>query len=286
MKKTLSLFTLVLLSIFYTQAQDLENALLWKISGNGLQEASYVFGTIHMTCDASLNDDVKNALDKTSLLVLELDMDDPSMNATMMSNMAMKDNQNIKDLLSDEEYATLDAFTQSNFGAPLAAFATFKPFFISAMTYTKFLDCPIQSYEGALMAIAQEQKEEILGLETVEEQLNIFDEIPYTDQIKDLMVSVEDNLTEDKAKFQKLMEYYKNADLSAIQEMTETDETLTMQKHKDLMLNNRNKKWISKMEVFSKEQPTFFGVGAAHLIGEKGVIQLLRDQGYTVTAVK
>ncbi len=286
MKKTLSLFTLVLLSIFNTQAQDLENALLWKISGNGLQEASYVFGTIHMTCDASLNDDVKNALDKTSLLVLELDMDDPSMNATMMSNMAMKDNQNIKDLLSDEEYATLDAFTQSNFGAPLAAFATFKPFFISAMTYTKFLDCPIQSYEGALMAIAQEQKEEILGLETVEEQLNIFDEIPYTDQIKDLMVSVEDNLTEDKAKFQKLMEYYKNADLSAIQEMTETDETLTMQKHKDLMLNNRNKKWISKMEVFSKEQPTFFGVGAAHLIGEKGVIQLLRDQGYTVTAVK
>lgn len=284
--KTLSLFTLVLLSIFYTQAQDLENALLWKISGNGLQEASYVFGTIHMTCDASLNDDVKNALDKTSLLVLELDMDDPSMNATMMSNMAMKDNQNIKDLLSDEEYATLDAFTQSNFGAPLAAFATFKPFFISAMTYTKFLDCPIQSYEGALMAIAQEQKEEILGLETVKEQLNIFDEIPYTDQIKDLMVSVEDNLTEDKAKFQKLMEYYKNADLSAIQEMTETDETLTMQKHKDLMLNNRNKKWISKMEVFSKEQPTFFGVGAAHLIGEKGVIQLLRDQGYTVTAVK
>ena len=284
--KTLSLFTLVLLSIFYTQAQDLENALLWKISGNGLQEASYVFGTIHMTCDASLNDDVKNALDKTSLLVLELDMDDPSMNATMMSNMAMKDNQNIKDLLSDEEYATLDAFTQSNFGAPLATFATFKPFFISAMTYTKFLDCPIQSYEGALMAIAQEQKEEILGLETVEEQLNIFDEIPYTDQIKDLMVSVEDNLTEDKAKFQKLMEYYKNGDLSAIQEMTETDETLTMQKHKDLMLNNRNKKWISKMEVFSKEQPTFFGVGAAHLIGEKGVIQLLRDQGYTVTAVK
>lgn len=286
MKKALSFLVLSLLSISFTSAQDLENSLLWKVSGNGLEQASYVYGTIHATCDASLTDDIKSALDDTSLLVLELDMDDPSINAAMMSNMGMKDNQNIKDLLSEEEYTSLDKFIQKQFGAPLTTFATFKPFFLTAMLVTKYLDCPIQSFESELMKIAKEQEEEILGLETVEEQMSVFDEIPYEDQVKDLLVSIEDDLAKDKVNFNKMMAYYENSDLAGIQEMTESDETLTMTKHKDLLLTNRNKNWISKMEEFSKKQPTFFGVGAAHLIGEEGVIQLLRNQGYTVAAIK
>lgn len=286
MKKALSLLVLMLLSISFMQAQDLENALLWEVSGKSLETHSYVFGTIHVTCDATLDDNVKSALDKTSLLVLELDMDDPTMQSRMMSQVAMKDNQNIKDLLSEEEYASLDGFLQEQFGAPLNAFATFKPFFLSAMLITKYLDCPVQSFEGALMQVAQEQKEEILGLETVEEQMKLFDEIPYEDQVKDLMASIEDDLKKDKIKFQEMMKHYNNGNLSGIQEMTDSDESIIMEKHKDIMLTNRNKNWISKIEAFSKEQPTFFGVGAAHLIGEDGVIQMLRKEGYTVTAVK
>ncbi len=286
MKKALSLLVLMLLSISFMQAQDLENALLWEVSGKSLETPSYVFGTIHVTCDATLDDNVKSALDKTSLLVLELDMDDPTMQSRMMSQVAMKDNQNIKDLLSEEEYASLDGFLQEQFGAPLNAFATFKPFFLSAMLITKYLDCPVQSFEGALMQVAQEQKEEILGLETVEEQMKLFDEIPYEDQVKDLMASIEDDLKKDKIKFQEMMKHYNNGNLSGIQEMTDSDESIIMEKHKDIMLTNRNKNWISKIEAFSKEQPTFFGVGAAHLIGEDGVIQMLRKEGYTVTAVK
>ncbi|KAG1648261.1 UvrABC system protein A [Nymphon striatum] len=166
MKKALFTFTLAVLATFSSQAQKMENSLLWEISGNDLEAPSYVYGTIHMTCDASLSDVVKTALDNTSLLVLELDMDDPNMNTTMMSNMAMKENTNIKDLLTDEEYVSLNEFVQAQFGAPLTAFETFKPFFLSAMLYTKFLDCPIQSFEGELVKVAHEQEEEVLGLET------------------------------------------------------------------------------------------------------------------------
>ncbi len=286
MKKALFTFTLAVLATFSSQAQKMENSLLWEISGNDLEAPSYVYGTIHMTCDASLSDVVKTALENTSLLVLELDMDDPNMNTTMMSNMAMKENTNIKDLLTDEEYASLNEFVQAQFGAPLSAFETFKPFFLSAMLYTKFLDCPIQSFEGELVKVAHEQEEEVLGLETVEEQLKIFDDIPYEDQIKDLLVSISDNLVSDKEKFQTMLELYNNQDLEGIKNIMDTDETLMMTKHIDLMLVNRNKNWISKIESFSKEQPTFFGVGAAHLIGENGVVQLLKDQGYTLTPIK
>ncbi len=286
MKKALSILVITLLSNISVQAQGLENALLWEISGNDLQESSYLYGTIHATCNAVINDSIKNALDKTSQLVLELDMDDPGMQAAMMSNIAMKDNQNLKDLLTEEEYTSLDKFLREQFGAPIATFSTFKPFFLSSMLITKYLDCPIQSYEGALMKIVQDQKEEVLGLETVEEQLNLFENIPYKDQLKDLMTSIEDNLAEDKEKFKTMMTLYNNADLASIQEMTESDDSILITKYKDIILTNRNKKWISKMIAFSKEQPTFFGVGAAHLIGEDGVIKLLRNEGYTVTAVK
>jgi len=285
MKKALSIFTLSILSIFSTQAQELENALLWEVSGNDFEKPSYLYGTIHMTCDATLSDEIQSALDKTSLLVLELDMDDPNMNAAMMQNMAMKDNQNIKNLLTEEQYASLDSFIQKQFGAPLSAFATFKPFFLSAMLITKYLDCPVQSFEAELMKVAQEQEEEVLGLETVEEQMGLFDEIPYEDQIKDLMASVDGDLEKDKLSFKKMMEYYNNSDLAGIQEMTDEDDSQIMNEYKDLMLSNRNKNWIAKMKAFSKEQPTFYGVGAAHLIGEEGVIKLLRKQGYTVKAV-
>lgn len=286
MKKAIAILLLSILNTTFAVAQDIENGLLWEISGNELKEVSYVYGTIHLTCDATLNDNIKSALDKTSVLVLELDMDDPKMNATMMSNAAMKDNQNIKDLLTAEEYATLNSYLLTNFGTPLSAFETFKPFFISAMLMTKYLDCPAESFEAELMKIAQEQEEEILGLETVEDQMNLFDEIPYQDQIKDVLTSIKDDLENDKEKFKQMMAYYNKSDLAGIQEITDADESLTISKYKDLMLADRNKKWISKMEDFCKEQPTFFGVGAAHLIGSEGVIQLLRNEGYTVTAVK
>ena len=284
MKKTLSLVLLSFFSLSFLQAQELENTLLWKISGKNLKQASYLYGTLHATCDASLSDHVKLALDETSLLVLELDMDDPTMNSKMMSNIAMKDNQNIKDLLSEEDYNSLDTFMQAQFSAPLSALETFKPFFLSSMLITKFLDCPVQSYEAELIKVAKAQKEEVMGLETVEEQMNVFDEIPYKDQLNNLMTSIKDDLNEDKAKFKKMLAYYNAGNLNGIKKITEEDEAFT--KHKDLLLTNRNENWISKIENFSKEQPTFFGVGAAHLIGDKGVIKLLRAQGYTVTAIK
>ncbi len=286
MKKTLSILVLSILSFSFSWSQDLENSLLWEISGNGLEHSSYIFGTIHMTCDASLDDKVKVALDHTSLLVLELDMDDPNMNASMMQNMAMKDNQNMQSLLTDEEYAELDAFVKSKFGAPLDAFQTFKPFFLSAMVATKFLDCPVQSFEAELMKVTKEQNEEVLGLESVEDQLSIFDEIPYQVQIDDLMESISDDLAKDKVKFLKITEYYNTSNLAGIKQLTDEDDTQTMSKYKNLLLTNRNKNWISKIENYAKEQPTFFGVGAAHLIGNEGVIQLLRKQGFKVTPVK
>ena len=60
----------------------------------------------------------------------------------------------------------------------------------------------------------------------------------------------------------------------------------SVSEHQDKLLVNRNKNWISKIGDYAKEQATFFGVGAGHLAGENGVIELLRKEGYQVIAVK
>ena len=284
--KTLSITFMLCMAILGSlNAQKLEKSLLWEISGNGLKQSSYLYGTIHMTCDATLDKDVMRALDKTTLLVLELDMDDPSMQMNMMKGIYMKEGKTMKDLVNEEDYEIISKFVKEQTGMPIDMLGNLKPFFLSAMFYPKLLGCPVQSIEEALMKVAHEQEEEVLGLETVEEQLNVFEDIPYKDQAQDLLRSAKDNLAYDKESFQKLLQLYEDEDIEGMDVMAQEDKNLTTSKHKDKMLDNRNKNWISKIEDYSSKQATFYGVGAAHLAGKNGVIKLLRKAGYTVKAV-
>ncbi|MFP4845831.1 TraB/GumN family protein [Winogradskyella sp. PE311] len=285
MKNILSVITIALLSIFTTNAQKLENSTLWKIEGNGLEKASYLFGTIHITCDATLDEDVKKALDETSQIVLEIDMDDPSMQSKMMQGMYMKDGKKLKDLVSESDYIAIDSLFKNNMGMSVKMLENVKPFFLTAMLYPKLIDCSMQSFEAELMKVAKEQGEEIKGLETIEDQLKVFDEIPYKAQAQDLARSAKDNLAYDKASFAKMLEVYKNEDITAMIEMMNDENFTSVSEHQDELLDKRNENWIPRIGEFAKVQSTFFGVGAGHLAGEKGVINLLRQAGYTVTAV-
>ncbi|MAB48932.1 MAG: TraB/GumN family protein [Flavobacteriaceae bacterium] len=285
MKRILSLLVITTLSIFSITAQELENSTLWKIEGNGLESPSYLFGTIHMTCDATLEDDVKKALDETTQIVMELDMDDPSMQSKVMQGMYLKDGKTLKDFVSDEEYKSIDSLFINNMGMSVKLLENVKPFFLMSMFYPKMIDCQMQSFELELTKIASEQKEEIYGLETIEEQIKVFDGIPLEDQYADLIRMAKDNLAFDKTTFSKMLKIYKEEDINALIDIMDDDTNSTMSKHQDVLLEQRNKNWISKIGEYAKEQPTFFGVGAGHLPGENGVIQLLRNAGYTVTAV-
>jgi uncharacterized protein YbaP (TraB family) len=87
-----------------------EKSLLWKISGNGLTESSYLYGTVHVTCDATLDEATLDALKKTTQLYLELDMDDPALQTEMMSGMMMKDGVTMSSLVSPEELKNFDNY--------------------------------------------------------------------------------------------------------------------------------------------------------------------------------
>ena len=269
-----------------SQAQTLEKALLWKISGNDLSQPSYLFGTIHATCDATLDEATLKALDETKQLFLEIDMDDPELQKQMMMNMTMKDGASLSNLISKEDFSIVDDFLQKNMGMSAKMIDNFKPFMISSMLLPKLLDCPIKSFEMELMKVAKEQEEEIYGLETISDQLDVFDQIPYQEQAEELVKTAKDGMKKDKLEMEKVMKVYIDKDIEKMLDLMAKSENKISANYNDILLINRNRKWISVIEQNSKEIPTFYGVGAAHLAGENGVINLLRKLGYTVEAVK
>lgn len=282
--KKLALFLTLILTTF-NFGQTAKKSLLYKITGNGLAKESYLFGTIHISCDATLPKKVLTALDKTEQLCLELDMDDPNMQTEMVSNMMMKDGITIESMMTKEDFILVNDFFTKQSGFSLKMMNTIKPFALSAMLYPKMLDCEMQSFETELMNVSKSQNEEIIGLESIAEQLAVFDSIPYQSQVDELVKSAKSDLSKDKKELQEMLDLYKTEDLEVLLKYTENSDKILTSGFMDDLLYKRNKNWIERIEKIAKKKPTFFGVGAAHLGGEKGVINLLRKKGYKVEAV-
>lgn len=300
--KRLLLLKLLILSIvapFFAQkpapaqvAKE-ENSLLWEISGKGLKEPSYLFGTIHMIDkkDYILTDATKKSLDKAKRVTFEINMEEMSDLSVLMPLMMkafMANGQTLSDLLSEEDYALVKNHFEK-MGLPMMLFDRMKPMFLSSMTPDAVggLDggenSSMVSYEMELMKLAQAQDKPIAGLETAEYQMSMFDSIPYKVQAEMLVKSIQSG-DEGADELDQLTELYKKQDINGLHEMINADSELS--EYDELLLVRRNKNWIPVMGKMMSEQPTFFAVGAGHLAGSKGVINLLRQAGYTVKALK
>jgi uncharacterized protein YbaP (TraB family) len=158
----------------------------------------------------------------------------------------------------------------------------FKPFMVATMMLSEYVGSQPASFEMTLMSIASAREMPISGLETIESQMAIFDSIPYESQAEDLMEMVEEG-HEMKALFADMVAQYKAEEINALYKTTEeyTDSDDEMR----FMLHNRNFNWAEVLEDRLGEKTLFIAVGAAHLGGEEGVINLLKEQGYQVTPV-
>lgn len=236
------LFTVVLSLISFLNFAQNETSLLYKISGNGISKPSYLFGTIHISCDAKLDDATLKALDETTQLYLELDIDDPEMSANLLKTMVMKDGVTLNSLFSDADYKFVDHYLIEKMQVSASLFNNYKPFILSSMFMNTLLNCQPESYETELMKISNLQKEPIYGLETVEEQMAIFDEIPYKIQAQELLESMKNDFKDDKIELNLMLIAYQSEDLNEIERLISSSKSAIMTDYEDLFLNKRNKK--------------------------------------------
>lgn len=266
--------------------RDKTNTLLWEISGNGLQQPSYLFGTIHMICkeDFLISEIVKQKFNSSKQVYLELDMDDPQLQVTMMQQLQLPDKESLKNKLGESHFKKLDSFLQKEMNMNLVMFDKFKPMMVMSILAQRLLPCDgIESYDMNFVKMASEQKKELFGLERVEDQVAVFDAIPDSMEIRSIMKMVND-FESQKKEFSRISSLYKTQDLDALyQLMVESPEMMGSQ---ELLLDRRNRNWIPVMESVMKNSSTFFAVGAGHLAGSQGVLELLRKQGYKVKGIK
>ncbi|MEX0636447.1 MAG: TraB/GumN family protein [Ferruginibacter sp.] len=262
------------------------NSLLWEVSGNGLQQPSYLFGTFHMMCkdDIQFSDNLLAAIHFSEEVYFEMDLDDAANTLGAMFFMNMKDGNTLRDFYTEDEFLKIEKYFQDSLRTSLKMFQKMKPSFLEAFLYPKMMPCKNMSgVEQELLKIASKDKKEIKGFETIAFQASVFDSIPYNVQAKSLLKTI-DSINTYKLNFDKMVKVYKTQQLDQLEAMF-TDETIGIKDGLDILLDKRNIDWVNQLKNILPNHPIFMAVGAGHLVGKKGLIELLKKEGYQLRPI-
>ncbi len=297
MKKIAFTLLVLFVTILAFAAQPQGNGLLWKVSGNGLTKPSYVMGS-HHAAPATFVDQVKGfreAVADADAVYGEVNKDELSGAAQqqmMMYAMAPADST-LSKLLSPADMTSLDSLLAIYTGMPgmTAQMEMLKPAVITAQLAVLVIaaDNPEMAaaanpLDAVIMGIGEEQGKPTGGLETVETQMQLLFGDPLTLQAKDLMDAVHNN---DKLIRQAhdLTAAYLAQDLAVINRITTDPEYGIEPENLDRMLYDRNRAWADELVEMMPQKSVFVVVGAGHLGGDQGLLNLLAKNGYTVECI-
>lgn len=286
--------------IFICVALSANAQLLWKVSGNGLNEPSYIIGTHHLA-PFSIMDSIaglRNAMNETRQVYGELKMSEMQSPATMQQmqkTMMLEGDTTLTSLLSPEDFATANKFCKENLMMDLNMATKLKPAFllnnVVVAAYIKHIGKfnPQEQLDTFFQSQATSNGKKVDGLETPEFQFNLlFNGYSLKRQAQLLMCTI-NNIDTEVESLKKLTDAYMRQDLSTMLRISEErkgNQCDPLPGEEDAMIYDRNKAWSVKLPTIMKDAPTFVAVGALHLPGEKGLLNLLKKQGYTVEAVK
>ena len=282
-------FTLTfLLHVSGIAQQTGKNSLCWKISGNGLKESSYVFGTIHIISkkDFFMPSLTESAFKTCKTLALEVDLNmDKETKKEVGKSAILPSGKTIQDYCTPEEYKLIESFVKDSVGMSalkIKLYSRLKPIYFQSVLVKEQIK-GAKSYEETFMKMADKRKMNQVGLEDISLQMKVLDTIPIDTQIKEMVKSIQEGKASIRT-FNEMIEVYKKQDVEKLYQMTVSEDS-AIDNFEDVFLGNRNKSWIPVIEKLIVAQPTFIAVGAAHLGGEEGVLNLLKAKGYTVEPV-
>lgn len=301
MKKILFTLALAAIASLSTSAQ-----LLYKISGKGLTAPSYIVGTYHLA-EASFVDSIpgmRRAMADCQQVYGELMMNEllaPDSLALLQQAMMLPGEMTLDSLLTADEMNRVNSFMRKTIGLdmtnpPLAQqMGKMTPQALSVVfsvfSYIKNggkLD-PENGFDNYFQKEAHAQGKTVGGLETMAFQIKALYEGKSLERQKELLLCQIDNSVFMDEMADRIVKAFYAQDLDGIKEAM--DQKLhnscdNSPEEDALLVDNRNADWLTKMPALMAQKPTLFAVGAAHLPGQKGVLNLLRQAGYTVEGVK
>ena len=279
------------------------NGLLFKIEGGA--KPSFLFGTLHVADPrvAKLSPRVRDALAATNTLMLEtIDPSTFSTNAESGENrsdlkkaLVATPEQRSDALLSRDEFARLARVAQGS-GLPNATLATLKPEVIAILLGTPKCDLgsgPAKPFIDLLLAkAAKDEGIQIIGLETLSQQLEALDGLPAAAE-RQLLLStiVQAEHSEDivETSIQRYLEGRTGVLVAWMRSDSVVPGEAVSQTPKvflDRLLSFRNKRMVRQTLPYLRKGGSFLAVGAAHLPGKDGLAMLLTQEGFTVTKIR
>lgn len=272
------IFTFLLPSILFSQS------LLWEVMGKKSKKPSYIYGTIHIQDKRvfEYSDSVEIAINACDAFALELLLDEIDQK-DMIKHMMMK--ESLEDLMEKEDYDFLKKTLKEKYGIGIAMFNNMKPFFLSSqLSMLEIKSDMADALDLYLLKIARKKDKKCYGIEKFSDQIAAVDRITIPEQIKMLMDAVKDTADESSSKTEELIGAYLKMDLEEMVKLTQ-DTTMPAEFEKAFLID-RNIKMVKSIGKKMRKSPIFVAIGAAHLGGENGVLNLMRKRGYKIRAVE
>lgn len=277
------------------------NALLWKIEKGADKPASYLFGTMHVTDDRLLDvpDEVLDALNGADIVALEnLDVLDRTVTKQRLKEIPelwkFQEGKSLRDYMTEQELETLRTAARS-FKVGFFKILKFKPWLVMSMISTSKCERSRKAsgkpfLDKAIGERAQRINAELVGLESLREQLSAMDSMPMKSQVAYLVGTAK--LADKSAdSLETMIQLYLQRKIGAIQPMFSyySSESSSLKnaysEFQTHLIDKRNIIMRDRSLPLFEKGSSFIAVGALHLPGEMGLVNLYREAGYTVTAV-
>jgi uncharacterized protein YbaP (TraB family) len=280
---------LLLALLLIIATKSVKAQLLWEISGKNLTKPSYLFGTMHVTDERVFNFSTTfmNKFDSSEVIAGELKMSWLGAFKGLPS-VFMKKDTTLGDLLPPEKYKIVhQEIERQQLGNYVEKM---KPIFVSALIEENKHEKEKKQDKNEkpaldfyLQKLAKKQNKEIVGLETFEEQISALESIPLKLQAEWLYESIAHKDSLNPEDTEQMLRLYLAENIDSLYTITTTslnDSLIFAQ-----MLTLRNRRMCARAEKIMEKKSVFIAVGAAHLPGKQGMIDIFRKRGYTVTPV-
>lgn len=287
MKKGIWSLTVIFLFVSPSSFAHPKSSLLWEISGNGLKKPSYLYGTVHSFDERAFRFAklAESCITKCDAFGMEINMDnlgDDINIFSMMKYLTMPGDTTLDMLMTHEQYVLLDQFVSDSMHLALAMFNTIKPMFLMGMQEGMSMSQDSSDFlDQYFMKKAQEHHKEIIGIETVEEQIKALDLIPLKEQAKMVLEMIGPDTTKQENSLEDLVDIYAKGDLDAIYAFYKKEDLSNA--FNAALITDRNHRMAERIDSIMQKKALFTAIGALHLPGDEGVINLLRKKGYTLT---
>lgn len=275
------------------QNTNAKPGIFYAITGNGLKDTSWLFGTYHLVNSSYLNEMpvVKKSFIKTKGLVVEIVID--STRLPQAQAMGLLKDKTLSSLIDKPFSDSLEQELMNTIGAGIAQLNQLKPMNVtltlSIIHLIKNNNEKLKQYGGLpldaqFVQDGKQTSKTITALETVEDQMDLlFNKISDEEQADQLKSFIR-NKTEMIALGDELMQSWFDADLDNMYAIYE--KTIKLSGEMDYLVKKRNDAWMKILPGLLQKQSQFIAVGALHLAGPDGLVKQLQQLGYTVTPIK